>query len=75
MLRHNALLNEQIEQWQDLGCTVAVANQNAFRLRGRTAILAGKPDLIVGCDDKVMIVEVKTGREQPGHAVQLRICK
>lgn len=75
ILRHTALLNEQKEQWQDRGCTVTVENQNVFRLRRRTAVLVGKPDLIIERDGKVMIIDVKTGRELPWHAVQLRIYK
>ena len=66
MLRHTALLNEQKEQWQDHGYTVTVENQNVYRLRGRTALLVIKPDLIADRGEDVQVIDVKTGREQPG---------
>ena len=75
MLHHTALLNEPKEQWQKSGYTVSVENQNIFRLRGRTAVLVGKPDLIIERGRDVLIIDVKTGREQAWHAVQLRIYK
>ena len=46
MLNHTALLNRERERLEELGHTVYVENQNSFRLRGRYATLAGKPDLI-----------------------------
>ena len=52
-----------------------VPDRQFLVLRGRMAVLAGKPDLIIERDDKVMIIDVKTGRELPWHAVQLRIYK
>ena len=75
MLRHTALLNEQKERWEDSGYNVTVENQNVFRLPGRTAVLVGKPDLIIERDDNVLIIDVKTGREQAWHAVQVQIYK
>ena len=75
MLRHTALLNEERDRWQSRGYTVTVENQNLFRLRGRTAVVVGKPDLIVDRGDDMLIIDVKTGREQTWHAVQLQIYK
>ena len=46
MLDHTALVNRERESREKLGYTVFTENQNAFRLRGRNATLAGKPDLI-----------------------------
>ena len=48
-------------------------NQNSFRLRGQSATLAGKPDLLVLQRDRVLIVDVKSGREQPWHHYQVMI--
>ena len=48
-------------------------NQNAFRLRGYSATLAGKPDLLVLQSERVLIVDVKAGREQPWHHYQMMI--
>ena len=50
-----------------------VEGQNTFRLRGQTATLAGKPDLMVVRGNDALIIDVKTGKEQPWHAVQVMI--
>ena len=73
MLNHTALLNDQKSQWEARGDDVRVEAQNAFRLQGRTATLAGKPDIIVVRDDHALIIDVKAGREQPSHTVQMMI--
>ena len=39
------------------------------------ALLVGKPDLIVERGDDVLVIDVKTGREQAWHAVQVQIYK
>ena len=70
---HTALLNEHRDRWIQSGYEVRVEAQNAFRLRGHSATLAGKPDLLVLNNDRVLIVDVKTGQEQHWHRYQLRI--
>ena len=64
-MRHTALLNQQRQEWLDRGHAVHVEGQNAFRLRGKATILAGRPDLVVLSDRDATIIDVKTGREQP----------
>ena len=73
LIRHTALLNEQKAEWQERDHEVRVEGQNSFQLTGETATLAGKPDLIVVRDDDALIIDVKTGREQPSHKAQLMI--
>ena len=73
MLDHTALLNRERERLEDLGHTVHVENQNSFRLRGRYATLAGKPDLIAVKNADAVIIDAKTGRTSPHHAVQVMI--
>ena len=73
LVRHTALLNEQRGQWAGGNRRVYVEGQNAFRLRGQSATLAGRPDLVVLGDRDAIIIDVKTGREQPWHRVQLMI--
>ena len=46
MLDHTALVNEARESREKLGYEVFTEGQNSFRLRGKLATLAGKPDLI-----------------------------
>ena len=73
LARHTALLNEQRDQWTRSGYEVRLENQNAFRLRGQSAILDGKPDMLVLNNDRVLIVDVKGGQEQPWHHYQVMI--
>ena len=73
LLQHTTLLNEQKAQWEARGYDMSVEGQNTFRLRGQSATLSGKPDLIVARGDDALIIDVKTGREQPWHAVQVMI--
>ena len=73
LMRHTALLNQQRQQWLDRGRAVHVEGQIAFRLRGKTATLAGRPDLVVLDERDATIIDVKTGQERPWHRVQLMI--
>ena len=75
LLNHTALLAEHKAEWAERGNTMYVENQNSFRLEGETAILAGRPDLIVMRGEDALIIDVKTGREQPSHRVQVMIYK
>ena len=43
---HTALLNESRGTWERKGCSVLTETQNHFNLRGNSAVLAGKPDLV-----------------------------
>ena len=73
MLNHTALLNERRANWEIGGYSVEVEGQNGFHLRGRSATLSGKPDIIAHRDDEAVIVDAKTGHESPSHAVQVMI--
>ena len=73
LLDHTALLNEQKAQWETSGYDVYVEKQNSFRLRVQSATLAGRPDLIVVNGYHARIIDVKSGREQPWHTVQIKI--
>ena len=50
-----------------------VEGQNSFRLRGQSATLAGRPDLIVVRNDDALIIDVKAGQQQRSHFVQIMI--
>ncbi len=73
MLEHTALLNERIANWTVGGHDVHIEAQNRFELRGRTATLAGRPDIIARREDHAVIVDAKTGHDSPSHAVQVMI--
>ena len=55
------------------GYTVEVEGQNSFQLRGKSATLAGRPDLVARRDDEAVIVDAKTGQENPSHDIQVMI--
>ena len=73
MLAHTALLNQRRANWEVGGYDVDVEAQNRFELRGRTATLAGRPDIIAHRENDVVIVDAKTGNDSPSHAVQVMI--
>ena len=73
MLEHTALVNSERESHEKWGYTVYTENQNSFRLRGRTATLAGKPDLIAVNGHEAVIIDAKTGKHSPSHAAQVKI--
>ena len=71
LARHTELLNEHRDRWIQSGYEVRVENQNAFQVRGHSAILAGKPDLLVLNKDRILIIDFKTGQELPWHKFQV----
>ena len=71
MMDHTGLVNQARESREKLGYTVYTENQNSFRLRGKFATLAGKPDLIAVKGRDAVIIDAKTGRPSPHHAVQV----
>ena len=77
LMRHTALLNDQKAHWAGSNRNVYVEGQNAFRLRGKTATLAGRPDLVVLDDHDATIIDVKIGRgtalaPRAGHDLPVR---
>ena len=69
----HALLNDTRRKFEDSSYDVRVEGQNAFRLQGRTATLAGQPDLIVPSNDHILIVDAKTGAERASHVAQVTV--
>ena len=70
---HTEPIHDQRSQWEDRGYAVSVEDQNGFRLQGTSASLAGKHDLIAANDEEDIIIDVKTGQQDPFHAVQVMI--
>ena len=73
MLDHTELVNRTGESHEREGYTVYTENQNIFRLRGRYATLAGKPDLIAVAGHDAVVIDAKTAKHSPHHAVQVMI--
>ena len=73
MLDHTALVSQARESRDALGYEVRTENQNSFVLRGATATLAGKPDLIAIKGNDAAVIDAKTRKPSPHHAVQVMI--
>ena len=71
LMNHTALLNQQRQRWEAQGYTVLTEGQNSFNLRGSSAVLAGKPDLVARRRDQVTVIDAKTSRPSPAHAAQV----
>ena len=52
---------------------VLTEGQNSFNLRGSSAVLAGKPDLVARRRDQITVIDAKTGRPSPAHTAQVLI--
>ena len=72
-LERAALLDQQKAAWAQREYTVSAGSDNAFLLRGRSAILAGSPDLIVHRDDHVLIIGVPTSQPLRSHGTLVRL--
>ena len=73
LMNHTALLNEHRQTWEAKGFTVLTEGQNSFNLRGSSAVLAGKPDLVARRRDEGTVIDAKTGRPSPAHTTQVLI--
>ena len=73
MLEHTTLVNKERESLEGTGYVVHTENQNLFRLRGTTATIAGKPDLIGEKTNEILISDAKTGHRSPSHRAQVHI--
>ena len=72
-MKHTAKLNECRQQWEAQGFTVFTEAQNHFSLRGTSAALGGRPDLIAWKDGAGTIIDIKTGQARPSHSVQVML--
>ena len=73
MLDHTALVNRERDSLENIGYDVYTENQNLFRLKGSTATIAGKPDLIGEKTNEILISDAKTGHSSPSHRAQIQI--
>ena len=72
-MNHGALLNQLQDQLQSEGKAVFLESQNSFVLRGATASLGGKPDLIALSGNSGTIYDVKTGAPHVSHHIQVMV--
>lgn len=71
-INHTGLLRQTRERLEMQGCAVFTEGQNIFSLKGTTASLNGKPDLI-SIGDKNIICDVKTGQPKESDRAQVLI--
>ena len=72
-MAHTAMVNETRERWEELGYQVFTERQNGFSLRGNAGTLGGRPDLIARTGDSGTVIDVKTGKPNPAHVVQVML--
>lgn len=73
MMDHTDLVKEVRESREALEYQVFTEDQNSFTLRGESATLAGKPDLIAVKENGLVVIDAKTGRPNPAHSAQVMI--
>ena len=74
--RHTRALTDRATRFTAHGLQVRLEDQNAFRLRGKTAALGGKPDIIASPArdaTRGTVVDVKTGRPKASDIVQVQL--
>jgi len=71
LIKHGELLEQTRRYYERQGYLVSEASQNSFNLRGGTATLAGRPDLVVARDGEVVVVDVKVGQPNVSHTAQV----
>ena len=56
-----------MRQLLESGYEVFVQAQNSFQLNGGSAILAVRPDLIIARGDHPLVIDGKTGQDNPSN--------
>ena len=72
-MNHTALLNRTQQSLEEKGQVVFIESQNKFALKGTSATVGGKPDLITTTGTTGTIYDVKTGKPSPAHNIQVMI--
>ena len=74
LMDHTALLNEQREVWEKRGCSVLTEAQNSFTLRGEQRQPGREARTwSPSAGDGVTVIDAKSGRPSPHHAIQVMI--
>ena len=70
---HTALLKESRETRESKRHSVLTEDQNRFGLRGKTAVLAGEPDLVARKGDELVVIDAETAKPGQAHAIQVMV--
>ena len=71
--KHNLALQETRDRWEQEGYTTTIEDQNQFRMDGNSAVLVGKPDLIVRKGNKGIVIDAKTGTPREADKFQVML--
>lgn len=72
-LEHEALMRRIESEMAAVGWTVYREQDCEFRLKGRTAILAGRPDLLAVREGEARVVDGKTGSSRGSDQTQVML--
>jgi hypothetical protein len=70
---HDALVKARADGLRREGWLVTLERQNALKLYGKSAILAGQPDLVAVRDGVTLVVDGKTGQQRHSDFWQVLI--
>jgi hypothetical protein len=70
---HNLMVTLRAKLLREAGWSVSVEDENAFRLHGKSCVLAGKPDIIATRGDELLVVDVKTGKPRDSDWWQILV--
>jgi CRISPR/Cas system-associated exonuclease Cas4 (RecB family) len=69
-LKHTKLLNEIIAEYRVVADQVMTENQTSWQIKGDTAVLSGKMDLVT--INPNLVIDAKAGKQKDSHALQVR---
>lgn len=72
-IKHTALVQRETDKLTEDGWIVRLENENYWRLRGETAILSGKPDIVAEKGGRFRIVDAKSGEAEDKHRIQVAV--
>ena len=72
-VEHTAILTRVRDLQLAEGYSVTIEGQNDFRMRGKTGILSGKPDLIAMKGEAGVITDVKSSLPRASHTAQVML--
>jgi hypothetical protein len=72
-IEHSALLSTRHLELKAAGYQVALEGQNAFKLKGNTAIVSGKPDIVGRKPGEFLVSDAKSGVVRDSNTIQVAI--
>ncbi len=73
--KHDGLTNRRVARMKKDGWVCKVEDEGEFNLQGKTATLAGKPDIVGIRDGRGLVVDAKAGKQRESDHWQVLIYK